>query len=233
MKPRNIFLVRHGESEGNVNKELYRTIPDWKVPLTRKGHEQAKAAAEKLHSRLYSKVVAKEPLVFMRDGVMIYCSPWYRARETAAYFHERFKKTVVNVKYFEDPRLREQEWGNYQEESWERKIEKERKDYGTFFYRMPCGESGADVYDRVTTFLDTLHRDFEKNDFPENVLIVSHGLTIKTFLMRWFHWSVEEFQSVRNPQNCQIIEMNLNDDKKYDLITKLRERCEVSKNSSK
>lgn len=35
----------------------------------------------------------------------------------------------------------------------------ERLRYGRFFYRFPHGESGADVYDRMTIFEDHLIRD--------------------------------------------------------------------------
>ena len=74
-----------------------------------------------------------------------------------------------------------------------------RDAYGTFYYRISEGESGADVYDRVSDFFGTLHRDFEKPDFPANALIVTHGMTLRLFLMRWFHWTVEEFEQLANP----------------------------------
>ncbi len=35
MLPDRIFLVRHAESEGNVNNQAYCTIPDSQVPLVR------------------------------------------------------------------------------------------------------------------------------------------------------------------------------------------------------
>jgi broad specificity phosphatase PhoE len=103
-------------------------------------------------------------------------------------------------------------------------IQNERDNFSTFYYRIPDGESGADVYDRVSIFLDTLHRDFQKPIYPENVLIATHGMTLRLFLMRWFHWSAEEFESLRNPQNCQIVIMQkcLND--RYDLVSELARR---------
>ena len=42
-------------------------------------------------------------------------------------------------------------------------------------------------------------------DRDRNVLIVSHGLTIRCFVMRFMHLSVEQFESLANPQNCDII----------------------------
>lgn len=55
MKPKYIFLIRHGESMGNVDKTIYRTVPDWKVPLTDRGIFQAKDAGSKLSQRLIIK----------------------------------------------------------------------------------------------------------------------------------------------------------------------------------
>jgi len=196
MKPYNIFLVRHGESVGNVDKNIYETTPDWKVPLTEKGITQAQAAAEKLYSDLHGISVA------------FYISPWLRAQQTSKIIRDTLEdKKVIISKYHEDPRLREQGWGNYGNISELREIDKERDSYGTFFYRIKNGESGADVFDRISSFFGTLHRDFEKRDFPNNVIIVSHGIAIRVFLMRWFHWTVEEFELLRNPKNGQIYNM--------------------------
>jgi len=36
-----IFLVRYGESLGDVDKAAYRTIPDFAIPLSERGHYQA------------------------------------------------------------------------------------------------------------------------------------------------------------------------------------------------
>lgn len=92
------------------------------------------------------------------------------------------------------------------------KYKKERIKFGRFFYRFPNGESGADVYDRVSSFLDSMFRHFRKHAAfthanPEyNLVIVSHGLTIRIILMRWFRWSVHQFDNLINPRNaCSII----------------------------
>ena len=50
--------------------------------------------------------------------------------------------------------------------------------------------SGADVYDRVSTYLESLWRDIEKGRCGENTIIVSHGLFCRLFLMRYYHWTV-------------------------------------------
>jgi broad specificity phosphatase PhoE len=210
MKPKNIYLIRHGQSTGSVDRSVYKTTPDWKVPLTDKGIEQAKAVGTELKD------------IIGNASCAAYCSPWYRARQTAQQALKILKETSASISYKEDPRIREQEWGSYTVTEYKEKILRERYKFGTFFYRMPDGESGADVYDRVTTFLDTLYRDFQKEDFPENVLIFSHGLTIRVLIMRWLHFSVELFETLRTPKNCSIINLQLNDTtEKYELATTL------------
>jgi len=207
MKPKRIILIRHGESEGNLDNSMYENTPDYALKLTSKGISQAKLAGSEIKSLISD------------ESVYVYLSPFFRTRETFEHIRESISDNVM--KAIEDPRIREQDWGHLRHPDNNKGIIKERDEFSTFYYRIPDGESGADVYDRVTTFLDTLHRDFEKHTYPENVLIVSHGLTIRLFLMRWFHWSVEEFERLHNPKNCQIIILEKQVDNHYSLISRL------------
>lgn len=205
MKPKKIFLIRHGESTENINSDIDKFIPDWKKSLTKKGKEQAQKAGKALF-----KTIGNSPTV-------MYTSPWKRTLETA----EAIKNYLNISKFYEDPRLREQEWGNFKEDGLSKRIEYERYKFGSFFYRIPFGESSADVYDRISTFLETFYRDFDKEWFPRTVIIISHGLTIKTFLMRFFHWSVEKFDKTKTIRNCEIIRIEKKYNK-YELLTELR-----------
>ncbi|CAE7844733.1 unnamed protein product [Symbiodinium microadriaticum] len=40
------------------------------------------------------------------------------------------------------------------------------------------------------------------------VIVVTHGLTLRLFLMRWFHFTVEEFEISRNPPNAGYVCLN-------------------------
>jgi broad specificity phosphatase PhoE len=210
MKPKRIILVRHGQSIGNVDYDVYANTPDYALNLTDAGHEQAIGAGVEI-----KKIIGDEICY-------VYCSPYYRTRQTL----EGIRQTVsINESdIHEDPRIREQDWGHLKHPDTGDQISEDRDDYGTFYFRIPDGESGADVYDRVSTFLETLHRDFQKDDFPENALIVTHGLTMRLFLMRWFHWSVEEFENLRNPKNCQVVVMEKTEAGKYKLVTEMETR---------
>ena len=37
-----------------------------------------------------------------------------------------------------------------------------------------------------------------------NIVIVTHGLAIRLFLMRWFQYSVDDFEGSYNPENCSL-----------------------------
>lgn len=104
----------------------------------------------------------------------------------------------------------------------------ERADYGHFFYRIANGESAADAYDRIAGFNETLWRQFGDKDFPSVCVLVTHGLMTRVFLMKWYHWSVEYFEDLRNINHCEFILMRQNmDNGKYVLEQQLRTWSEL------
>lgn len=214
MKPKRIILVRHGESEGNADRNNYQSIPDYALNLTEKGKQQAILAGKMI----------KE---IVQDGsVYSYVSPYFRTRQTFEGIKQSLDGNVVKV--FEDPRIRELDWGHLRHPDENEDIITERNSFGSsFYYRIKDGESGADVYDRMSTFLETLHRDFQKPDYPENTLIVTHGITLRIFLMRWFHWSVEEYENLKNPRNCQVVVMEKVEGDRYIIQGKLEKYDET------
>ena len=209
MKPRRIILIRHGESEGNINKGVYARKPDYAVLLTKNGIRQSLEVGNKIKD-------------IIRDETFgIYYSPYFRTRQT---MDNAITQLVPNVCMFkkEEPRIREQEYAG-KLQSGRHDDDSEREAYGKFFYRNNGGESGADVYDRVSDFMGTLHRDFKKTNYPENVLFFSHGMTNRIFIMKFFHFTVEEFEMWKNPRNgdLYILELAMEEGNgdKYKLIT--------------
>lgn len=189
--PKRIILVRHAESEGNVNNQAYTYLPDPQVPLTQNGWKQA------LEAGMMMKKVASDTKLFF------YTSPYLRSRQTYEGVSEAFGVSqVAGVQ--EEVQLREQDFGNFQDAEGKRREKAERMRFGRFFYRFPNGESGADVYDRMTLFEDHLVRDINAGRFAgdTSLVLVTHGLAARIFLMRWFHWTVDQFMRVYNPPNA-------------------------------
>ena len=186
-RPSRIILVRHGESLANLDDSIYETVPDHRIGLTDKGFEQARATGARVREILGG------------DRVEVYVSPYLRTRQTLAAMALPIAERDVRV----EPRLREQDWANFQDPADITEQRSLRDRYGHFYYRFTHGESGSDVYDRVSTFLESLFRNFETPHAPRSVVIVTHGLTMRLFCMRWFHWSVEYFESLENPDNAE------------------------------
>lgn len=203
MKSNRVILIRHGKSEANFDRNILAKKPDYAIELIEEGIQQAYECGQKL---LNDYVIENN----YYSNTAYYVSPYWRTRQT----YREIVKSIPYVKYYEDPRLREQEWGTTFD-LLDADIEKVRASYGHFYYRFPGGESCSDLYDRMSGFLDTLYRDFEKDNHPDNTIIISHGMAIRVFLMRFFHLSVEEFELLANPKNCQYIVLELEETGKY------------------
>ncbi|GAB0137408.1 hypothetical protein EsDP_00005673 [Epichloe bromicola] len=224
-KPRLIILIRHAQSEGNKNREIHQFVPDHRVKLTPDGWTQAHEAGRRLRTLLRPD-----------DTLQIFTSPYRRTRETT----EGILATLTSddpeqspfqrdkIKVYEEPRLREQDFGNFQPCSAEmERMWQERADYGHFFYRIPNGESAADAYDRVSGFNESLWRQFGDDDFPSVCVLVTHGLMSRVFLMKWYHFTVEYFEDLRNVDHCEFLLMRKEPNEKYLLETKLRTWSEL------
>ncbi|WP_026529864.1 histidine phosphatase family protein [Haematomicrobium sanguinis] len=192
----NVFLVRHGESEANIDTDIYERVPDYRIPLTDAGAAQARDAGEVLRAQLDGSAGVDGAT----GAVRVYVSPYLRAHQTLAGLDigDRAERVI------EEPKLREQDWANFQDPSNIEAQKKLRNAYGHFFYRFRDGESGADVYDRVSSFIDQLQRGLTNGTVPRNVVLVTHGLTMRLFCMRWFGWTVEYFESLNNPSNGAV-----------------------------
>ncbi|GMM58372.1 acid phosphatase [Maudiozyma humilis] len=118
-------------------------------------------------------------------------------------------KTYLKYRVKDDPRIREQDFGNLQDVNNMQDTLKKRAAYGHFFFRFPQGESAADVYDRVASFQETMFRHFNERHShkPRDVVVlVTHGIYARVFLMKWFRWTYEEFESFTNvPNGCMIL----------------------------
>ncbi|KAF8027650.1 hypothetical protein BT93_E0531 [Corymbia citriodora subsp. variegata] len=217
-RPRRIILVRHGQSEGNVDESVYTRVPDPKIGLTDKGKADAEAVGWQIREMIE------------KDGaddwkVYFYVSPYRRTLETLRILGRAFERSRI-AGMREEPRLREQDFGNFQDREKMRVEKQIRMLYGRFFYRFPNGESAADVYDRITGFRETLRADIDIGRFQPpgkrsqnvNLVIVSHGLTLRVFLMRWYKWTSDQFEGLKNLGNGKMMVMEKGYGGRYSLL---------------
>lgn len=180
-------LVRHGESLANVSAFDPQKHGDYRTPLTDRGQEQARAAGAAIGHDFI-------------QGALVYTSPYVRARQTLDGILSAADARAEALGVFEDPRLREVDHGYHDV----KEQEPLRETHGWFYYRYKGGESPADCYDRVSGFLETLMRQVDRRS-ASRVLIVTHGLALRCFVMRFLHLTVEEFERMKNPDNGAVV----------------------------
>jgi len=204
--PKRIIIARHGESKGNISSGAYVTTPDWLIPLSRTGAAQSKQLGARLRG-----IVQDEDCYF-------YTSPYLRTKQTLATVlsgGDFSASQIVGIR--EEPRLTEQQFGNFQNVAEISAAKNTRIKYGRFYYRFPEGESGLDVYNRCSSFVNTLHRDFEdpdvlRDDDDGNVIMMTHGLTMRLLIMRFFHYNVSDFERSENSRNCGLVVLERRED---------------------
>ncbi len=203
MRPKRIILVRHGNSVANNNYDILQRVPDNKVHLSEKGIKQAKEAGQRL-----KQIIGNESIQF-------YVSPYTRTKETYENIMESFHDNYTDCLYVTS--LREQEYGNLQREM-DKQFEEQKK-VGVFFYRFINGESGADVHARMSIFLQYLFRRILSIDYHsfDNIVIVSHELTIKFFMMNFMNLPVTELDNIKKIDNAQFWTLEKNEYGKYIL----------------
>ncbi|MCW2756577.1 MAG: Phosphoglycerate mutase, partial [Nocardioidaceae bacterium] len=224
---RQLTLVRHGESLGNVAaaqahaaaaEEIAVAARDADVELSQLGERQA--------------VTVGAALLDMPEGArpeILACSPYVRARQTAQLACE---VAGLDLPLRVDERLRDRELGvldrltqdgvasRYPEEAQRRAWQ------GKFYHRPAGGESWADVVLRLRSWLSDLDRDLP----GARVLVVSHDVVI--VLLRYVCEGLDEAQvldiAARTPMRNAAVSSLVRDEDGawrtavYDDVTHLR-----------
>ena len=190
--PKSLWVVRHGQSAGNVARDAaeaagLRVIDiahrDIDVPLSDLGQQQARA----LGTWLGELPAERRPQILL-------CSPYIRARETARLMLESADISPDKLRLRTDERLREKEFGildrltkfgihhKYPE------LGEQRAHVGKFYFRPPGGESWCDVILRLRSLLEMVTREY----CNQRVLIVGHQVIVNC--MRYLIECMDEGQ---------------------------------------
>jgi len=168
-----IYLTRHGTTEWNIERRLQ----GWEnSKLTQEGVLRAVKLGERLKDI---------------DFDVIYSSPLNRAVETAKYI--RGDKDTLIVYHDGLKELRYGIWQGMLLDDIEKKYPEEYYIYrnSPMDYIPIEGESYDDLFRRVKNFLEEV-----KKIEAENILVISHGITIKAIIAYIKNLSLEEFSSL-------------------------------------
>lgn len=188
--PDRLYIVRHGESAGNVARDAAQAARathiqldhrDVDVPLSPLGHRQAAALGH-----WFARMEPDE----RPDVLMV--SPYQRALQTAQHIIDAGGLAPDAERPVADERLREKEfgvldrltrWGIEREHPDQAKL---RKELGKFYHRPPGGESWCDVILRLRSALDTI----SLHHGERRVLIVGHQVVV--MCMRYLLENLDE-----------------------------------------
>jgi broad specificity phosphatase PhoE len=177
--PDRLWIVRHGESAGNVARDaaeaqglelINLTTRDTDTPLSSLGHEQAAALAQ----WFAAKTPDERPTILM-------CSPFVRAQQTCSAVAAALGVDLDDIQ--PDERLREKEFGILDLHTRHGILSKfpelaaQRALVGKFYFRPPGGESWCDVILRLRSIVEVLRRDHVE----DRVLIVAHQVIVNCF----------------------------------------------------
>ena len=190
--PERLWLVRHGQSQGNVARdaadesgahEIDIAVRDVDVPLSDLGLEQAEAAG-----RWFAALSPDQ-----RPEVIL-SSPYIRARQTAELICKAGALSGGPAKSIIDERLREREFGIFDRLTTigiRAKFPEEaahRARLGKFYHRPPGGESWADVILRLRSMLNTINLQY----CDRRVVVVCHQVVV--LCMRYILEELDEAQ---------------------------------------
>jgi probable phosphoglycerate mutase len=179
--PERLWLVRHGQSQGNVARdaaqqagqhEIDIDVRDVDVPLSKLGVKQAETTG-----RWFAALPGDE-----RPEIAL-ASPYVRARQTAEIICNQGALAGGATHAIIDERLREREFGIFDRLTTmgirERFPEEaaHRRRLGKFYHRPPGGESWADVILRLRSMLNTINLHFS----DRRVLVVCHQVVVLCF----------------------------------------------------
>jgi probable phosphoglycerate mutase len=205
--PSRLWIVRHGESLGNVARDAAMASDlaridiadrDIDVPLSPLGLEQSHSVG-----RWFASLPENE-----RPEVIL-SSPYVRAVGTASAIVEESR--LERVPRSTDERLREKEFGildrltRFGIESEHPDQAEFRQLLGKFYHRPPGGESWCDVILRLRSMLDTVSLHYE----GKRVLIVGHQVVV--LCLRYIIEKLDEHQILAidregDVANCAVTE---------------------------
>jgi broad specificity phosphatase PhoE len=203
--PDSLWLVRHGESAGNVARDAAEDagLPmidiatrDMDVPLSATGEDQARA---------FGQWLGQQPAD--EQPTVVQTSPYVRAEATARLALDA--AGIADAEVTIDERLREREFGILDRLTRAGIVERFpeqaelRKFVGKFYHRPPGGESWCDVALRLRSVIDTMTRDHRN----ERVMIVSHQVVIMMF--RYLLERMTEHQILETDREHQLANCSL------------------------
>lgn len=202
-----LYIVRHGESAGNVAREaavraghpmIDLAVRDVDVPLSDLGEQQSRA----LGGWFAALPADDKPNVILT-------SPYLRARRTGDLIVDAAGLPRDSYSLVVDERLREKEFGVLDRLTAvgirERHPEQAefRRLLGKFYHRPPGGESWCDVILRLRSAVEMISREY----CGQRVLVICHSVVVLCLRYLIEHMTEDEILAIDRAEeiaNCSV-----------------------------
>lgn len=195
-----VFLVRHAQSEEDINPAIHGKVSDKQISITSVGEDQISTLVRVLN-----------PKISVYKRVKIITSPSNRTHQTMSLFCGNFPAIEFSVSL--EPCIRNLNWGNVDEHSV-KEIERERYRIGVLSFCFPGGDRTIDFVRNIECFVNNLQEKGRQEDYPECVVVFTHGFALRVIAKIFLKISDEEFRFLANPPNCHVSAINIMDDGK-------------------
>jgi probable phosphoglycerate mutase len=207
--PKQIWIVRHGESAGNVARNAAMAAGVGRIDIAERDVDVPLSALGERQSAALGRWFAHMP-AHQRPEIVL-TSPYRRARRTAELIQNSCGLAADAPDFVVDERLREKEFGILDRltTSGIREFHPEQAEFrrilGKFYHRPPAGESWCDVILRLRSALDTISLHYG----GRRVLIVAHQVVV--LCMRYLLENLTEEQVLAidtqgDVANCSVTE---------------------------
>jgi broad specificity phosphatase PhoE len=179
--PSVLWIVRHGQSLGNVAAEAARLAGYDRIDIEPRDADVALSMQGRHEAEALGRWLSTLPVDCLPTCVL--ASPFRRARETAAISLDVCGGQLAATSITIDERLRDRDLGSFDRLTQlgiqnlfpdEAQV---RRRLGKFYHRPPGGESWTDVASRLRGVVDRLRADF----VGERVIVFAHDVVVLLF----------------------------------------------------
>jgi broad specificity phosphatase PhoE len=195
MSLRKIIIIRHAESQEDIDPNLNGILEDHEISITKKGISQIE--------RITLEVMR---IVSNFKNTTIYSSISNRAVETSVVLKNKLRLPEVIF----EPRIRNLNWGSTTPIDV-KEIAQERYSAGVLYYQFPDGDHSPTFVSNIGKFVNDLLNSGKEKSFPEAIIIVTHGFSLRVITKFLLNMSDEDFRWVRHPKNCFIANFDIDD----------------------
>lgn len=211
--PQRLWIVRHGQSAGNVARDAAELAGANLIELAHRDADTPLSIVGERQSKALAQWFAHLPTAEQPNRLM--SSPFVRSHQTCIAVATRLGIDRHDIMV--DERLREKEFGILDRYTTQGirstfpELAEQRLLVGKFYFRPPGGESWCDVILRLRSVLEVLRRDH----VGDRVVIVAHQVIVNCF--RYLLECLDErtilgIDKLADVPNCSVTEYGFTGD---------------------